>query len=320
MNPIHDMSAPELKPLLSILIPAYRYPEGVIRILSLLQPLPLEDCELIIFDDSPDDKVEAVVGGFIDSGMPATYRHNRPSLGTSANWNALLNEARGKYCWLLHHDEFPLSSKFVDHLMMVLRQNPDVDVLMLDSILIDPDRGRSRRHLPTWLRALVVNRFPQYLFRRNVIGPASALVIRRMLYPRFDLRLRWLIDVDLYVRLLKVAKRFRMCPELKIGSVLGRSDSITASLGSSISQIEREERAYLRGRHHSASLWLGPVPDAPKFDVLIRAFEMVCWTLFRVLTRIMAQCCISPVPHSLVLHALHAQSGSMRLPPVKAGK
>jgi hypothetical protein len=77
-----------------------------------------------------------------------------------------------------------------------------------------------------------------------------------------------------------------MCPELKIGSVLGRSDSITASLVSSISQIEREERAYLRGRNHSAGLWLGPVPNEPKFNVLIRAVETACWTLLRVLTRI----------------------------------
>ena len=309
-----------MTPLISILLPTYCYSEGVSRILSRLHPLPGEDCELIIYDDSPDEKVSVVVKGYIDSGMSVTYHHNRPSLGAAANWNSLLDKARGKYCLLLHHDEFPLSNQFVDNLIMVLRKNIDVDVLILDCILIDPYSGRCRRDLPTWLRALVVNRFPHYLYRRNVIGPTAVLVIKRLLYPRFDTRLRWLIDVDLYVRLLKVARRLRMCPELKIGSVLGRSDSITASFRSSISQIDCEERAYLRGLHQTAGLWLGQLPNEIKFDVLIRAFETASWALLRLLTRITAHCCISPVPHSLVREVLHVQSGSMNLPPVISTK
>ncbi len=251
--------------------------------------------------------------------MPVTYQHNRPSLGAGANWNLLLDTARGKYCLLLHHDEVPLSDQFVDNLILILRQNPDVDVLILDCILIESDSGRCRRHLPTWLRSLVVNRFPQYLLRRNVIGATSVLVVRRAMYPRFDTRLRWFIDADLYVRLLKVVKRLRICPELMIGSVMGRSDSITAGLGSSISQIAREERAYLRGLHQSAALWLGRVPNA-NVDVLVRAFETACWIFLRVLIRVTARCRKCPVPPSLVRQVLHAQAGSMNLPPVRSAK
>ena len=302
-----------MRPLLSILIPAYCYPEGVYRILSQLQPLPVGDIELIVFDDSPDHKVESVVKGFIESGMPVIYQHNLPSLGYADNWNALLDAARGEFCLLLHHDEFLLSEHFVKDLITALHQDSDEDVIMLDCVLIAPDSGRNRRHLPNWLRAFVVNRFPKYLFRRNVIGPTSVLVIRRSFYPRFDVRLRWLIDVDVYVRLLKLTKSLRLVPQIQIGSVLGRSDSITARLGSSISQIKHEEQAYLRGIYHNAGPWLGQAPNESVFDVLTRAFEATCWNLMRMFTRMASLFCPSPVPRSVVHKALHAQPRPCRI-------
>lgn len=302
------MNPPVEKLLLSILIPTYRYAEGVYRILARLSPLLLKDCELIIFDDSPDDEVEGeVMRWCATTGMQVTYQHHRPAYGAAANWNSLLDTARGEYCLLMHHDEFPLGDSFVRDLITALRQAPDTDVLMLDCVLVAPQSGRNRRHLPIWLRAFVVNRFPQYLFRRNVIGPTSALVIRRTLYPRFDVRLRWLIDVDVYVRLLKVAKHLRLCPQIQIGSILGRSDSITARLGSSIPQMAHEERASLRGIHPTASLWLGPLPDESSIYGLLRSAETVCWSLMRVFTRMAALFCPGPVPHSVVQQALHSQ-------------
>lgn len=300
----------ELKPLLSILVPAYCYGDGLVRILTRLRLLPMEDCELIVLDDSPDDGVEQeVVRWSSATGMQVAYQHNRPALGAAANWNALLDKARGKYCLLLHHDEFPLGHNFVMNLIQELRKDPDVDIFMLDCILIDPQNRRCRRHLPTWLRTFVVKRFPQYLFRRNVIGPVSTLVIRRMLYPRFDERLRWLIDVDVYVRLLKVTRRLRLCPQIQVGSILGRADSITAGLGSSIPQIAREERAYLKGVHHTTSLWFGPVCNEPILHSMLRACEAVCWNLMRGLTRIMAVFCVGPVPRSVVQRAMKTQPG-----------
>jgi len=297
-------------PLLSILLPAYRYREGVRRILSLLQPLPFADCELIVLDDSPDDEVEKEVMRWCSAtGMQVAYQRNRPALGAAANWNALLDKARGKYCLLLHHDEFPLGGRFVMNLIQELRKDPDVEVIMLDCVLIDPQNGRCRRHLPTWLRAFVINRFPQYLFRRNVIGPTSALVVRRSLYPRFDERLRWLIDVDAYVRLLKVAKSLRLCPQIQVGSILGQANSITACLGTSIPQIAREERAYLEGVHHTNSLWLGPVRHETILYSMLRACEAVCWNLMRGLTRITAMFCAGPVPRLVVQQAMKIPPG-----------
>lgn len=300
------------KPLLSILIPAYRYAEGVRRILTSLQPLPLEDCEVIVFDDSPDEEVMEVVLNWGVNGVK--YQHNQPALGAADNWNALVEAAHGRFCLLMHHDEFPLGDAFVSRLLHALREDPDVDVLLLDCVLVGSRPGQIRRHLPTWLRSFVVKHTPQYLFRRNVVGPTSALVVRRSLYPRFDARLRWLIDVDALVRLLAVAQRLRVCPQLQIGSLLGRTDSITAKLGPSLRQVRREEQAYLRGIHHSAGAWLGRSPNEPLLHVLLRACESVCWIGMRIFTRIAALLLPHPAPQSTVCQAL---SAGTTLPPAQ---
>jgi glycosyltransferase involved in cell wall biosynthesis len=298
------------KPLLSILVPAYRYVEGVYRILASLHPWPVDDCEVIIFDDSQDGEVEQAVAHWCTTtGVRVWYQHNRPAHGTAVNWNSLLDAARGEYCLLLHHDEFPLSRYFVGDLISALRTDPGIDVLMLDCVLVARQSGQNRRHLPTWVRAVVVNRFPQYLFRRNVIGPTAALVARRSLYPRFDVRLQWLIDVDMYVRLLRVAEHVRLCPEVKIGSILGRSDSITAHLGSSIPHMAQDERDYLQRLHPTAGFWLGPAPGESVMYGLLRTAEAVCWSFMRVVTCIAGLFFPNPVPRTVVQQALQARPG-----------
>ena len=299
------------EPVLSILLPTYKYRQGVHRILSLLHRQPLTDCELIIFDNSPDHEIKQEVAHWHSkAGMQVSYNYNDPMLSAAGNWNALLNQARGKYCLLMHHDEFPLSEHFITDIIRQLHKEPEVDVIMLDCILINPKNRRCRRHLPTWLRSFVVNRFPQYLFRRNVIGPTASLVIRRSLYPRFDERLQWLVDVDVYVRLLETTRRLRLCPKIQIGSILDRADSITKSLGSSIRQIEREEQAYLQGIHRTTSLWLGPVRNKTLLRRILRICEAACWYLMQVFTRIPSIFCVGPVPRSVVKKAIEIPSGS----------
>src|SRR6266446_10026845 len=98
---------PSRRPLLSILIPTYDYPEGVVRILRCLTPRLQDDVEIIISDDSPTSAVAESVAPFLDACDKIKYTHNARALGPCANWNALLERAAGEYCLLLHHDDIP---------------------------------------------------------------------------------------------------------------------------------------------------------------------------------------------------------------------
>lgn len=289
-------------PLLSILIPTYQYAGGVQRILAQLTLE--EDLEVIVFDDSLNDDVEIAVESWSRvTGHNVSYKRNRPALGAVNNWNALLDSARGDYCLLLHHDDFPISENFVNDIVTALRDHPDTDVAILDSILVAPKTGWNRRHVPIWIRDFVINHFPQYLYQRNVIGCTGALVVRRSLYPRYDARLMWLVDVDLYRRLFRMSRHVLICRSIEIGSLLGRPGSITAGLKGSIRKVEREERAYLLNSRSPGSFWLGSSP----IHQLLRGIETICWLGMRVLTRTAARLFPCPKSPSEMKRALRGQ-------------
>jgi glycosyltransferase involved in cell wall biosynthesis len=270
--------------LLSVLIPSYRYPEGVNRILQALKYPPPGQLEIIVFDDSPDESVRQTVAIHQKSGvLPIRYQQNHPPKGAARNWNALLDEASGEYCWLVHHDEFPLNESFIPLLLSQLKSNTETDVFLMDCWLTDGDGRLLRHHLPAWIRAWVLNKVPGYLFQRNVIGPTSCLVVRRKLYPRFNENLRWLVDVDLYVRLRHATNRWLHCNQLKMGSLQGHTQSITQALSGDLAQIEQSERDMLRPLYPSAARWLHPHSHS-----LSIACERTIWFMMRVVTRIWA--------------------------------
>lgn len=293
-------------PLISILIPSYQYIDGICR--NLIQLSIIDDFEVIIFDDSSNKEIENIVTAWKkESCITITYQHNTPALGAISNWNALLDKARGEYCLLMHHDEFPLSENFISNLITTLRNHPKTDIALLDCILINPKNAHNRRHLPTWLRTLVLTHFPKYLYRRNVIGPTATLVIRRSIFPKFDTRLHWLVDVDVYVQLFEKTKNVLVCPNLKIGSILGRADSITAFLGSSTVKIKQQELIYMRNKYFSGSIWLGSFNQETFINKLLSSFETICWYNLRAFTRLFSIAFPHQIPRNKVKIALNTK-------------
>ncbi|WP_206678092.1 glycosyltransferase family 2 protein [Martelella limonii] len=276
---------------LSILIPTYRYAAGLERILSVLAPLP-DDVEVLVFDDSPEPDLQAIIARFAKKMPRLSYRHNPThsgaSLGAGANWNALLEASSGEYVLLMHHDEVPLDRDFLDLLRERLSRPDASDAYMLDLMLVDEELRPIRRHTPRWMRRFVPGRTPTYLFRRNVIGPTGTMVIRRSVLPRFDPTLRWLIDVDFYVQLFQQNIDWMFEPDIRIGSVQRSEGSITASLSGRLGQIDAAERRMLAGRYPKARLWLGAPMGAP-----IRWMETLAWGVLRTGMRLMSRMNVS---------------------------
>ena len=205
------------RPLLSVLIPAFNYPHGVFRILRQLAGSAKEpgELEVIIADDSRDDSLRAPVSRMAaELGLQVHYTYNQPTRGAVGNWNHLLDISRGCYQWLVHHDEFPLTRQTVPRLLETLRAKDAPDAVLLDCVLFDPESGQAWSHVPNWLRRVVAFSRPGFLWYRNAFGPTAAMVVRRERYPRFDPALRWLVDVDLYTRVLTPDLKLVFLPEL----------------------------------------------------------------------------------------------------------
>jgi glycosyltransferase involved in cell wall biosynthesis len=259
-------------------VPAYEYSGGIELILNSFTNAPVNDVEIIICDDSSGDKISTLVNEFqkIHPNL-VEYHKNIPPLGAAKNWNSLLDKATGEYILLLHHDEYPSAPKFASDLIDFLKSKEKIDVVVLPCILCDQAGNKIRQHLPEVLQKKILQHFPSYLFRRNVIGPISCLVIRRTFFPYFDEALKWLIDVDLYWRMFSKKMKWVQCNSLKILSTQGRVDSITNKLSNQLSFLRRIELDYLSVKYSSKSLWLHPSSHKIIFFI-----ENVMWGFMRI--------------------------------------
>lgn len=232
------------QPLLSVLIPAYNYADGVMRIVVPLMKEGRTDLEILIHDDSSDDQVERAVQSF--PGL--CYVRNRPSRGAIDNWNGLLASARGHYILLVHHDDYPLSEQFASELIADLESYAWPDILLLSCATHNVVRDRMKMGVCNWIRLLVARRLPFYLFRRNVIGPPAAMVVRRDLFESFDGRLKWLVDVEAYYRLFVKGSRSIQCSRLVMVSSTGLPGAITTGIQDDKSSIASSELAYIAAK------------------------------------------------------------------------
>lgn len=268
---------------LSILIPTYSFLDGIRRICHSLEKNNISEeieVQVIIFDDSPNSDIEIFIKSWTPTGISVLYRRNIPALGPALNWNALIEEAKGEFCLLMHHDEFPVNDNFLMLTINELNKTPNIDVLLLDCVLFSQYPLSARRHLPGFLRLWIVIHAPDYLLRRNVIGPTSTIIVRKSLYPSFDSNLKWLIDVDLYYQIRQSTSKWRLTNNITIGSLVDRSDSITEIIRNDIKLINRNEKLYLSHKYTKSSIWL-----TTSFSYTLLA-ETFFWTSIRVIFRI----------------------------------
>lgn len=275
---------------LSILIPAYNFQVGVLNILNnLLVSERRDDLEIIISDDSSSPDLGVFVGDFARAhDISIRYVYNNPALGAVANWNFLIDSAVGEYVWIIHHDEWPGSKDVVANVLDILDRGIALDILVLDVFLCESFEAEScRRHVPTLLKKFVFSRFPCYLLRRNLVGPTAALVIRRKICPRFDVKLKWTVDVDFYIRLLMARPALYFDERNAIYSLLNRTDSITATIKTTVDDILKFEIGYMSNRIPiRCSFGLKLLQRGTPIYVLLSLIEGLAWTIFRIYYRL----------------------------------
>lgn len=281
-------SRPLPAPLLSVLVPTYNHAQGLRQIVaSMGSAAHDQSIELLVHDDSTDDQAAREIEAIVAACGRGIYRRNQPSKGAVGNWNGLLDAAQGDYCLLMHHDEHFETPKTLQDAMAVLHGAGDFDGVVFPCRVVTAGYPHGRRHMPVWLARWIVNTCPGYMLRRNPLGAPSTLLLRRKLYPRYDNRLRWLVDCELYVRAIAANHpRLAFLSDAGIISSAAGTMSITASLGPSISRIRDEEITMLQkeGLPPARGAWL--VSASPGAAVA-RAIETAGWMTFRSIQRML---------------------------------
>ena len=99
---------------LCILVPAYNYYNGMLRIYDSILDHP--DISLIISDDS-DDECAIKLRNLIENADDQRFSYHKGSkTGAADNWNSLVERVNAEFYVLMHHDETFSDFDFLDNL------------------------------------------------------------------------------------------------------------------------------------------------------------------------------------------------------------
>ncbi|HMR91045.1 MAG TPA: glycosyltransferase [Chitinophagaceae bacterium] len=192
----------DITPLISVCIPAYKNVPFLRRLLDSLRRQTFANFEIIITDDSPDDRILDFLAAY-SIEQPVSYYKNPAPLGTPANWNEAISRAKGTWIKLMHDDDWMASDRALDLFVQEVKQNPAASFIFcaFNNVFSPDGRVEKSGVSPRKLRRL--KKAPAELLAGNIIGPPSVTLCKKDIALLYDTRLKWLVDIEYYLRVLK---------------------------------------------------------------------------------------------------------------------
>jgi glycosyltransferase involved in cell wall biosynthesis len=207
--------------LITIILPTFNSTKIFDRLIFLEDPnfCILHRIEVIICDDSTNQDVFQRVNQIWHYQYLKHERTGNPV----DNWNFGLDRATCKYTWLLHHDEFiAKKSHFLQIVEELKHSKKDFFFLTLNKLYL----FGSIEFRPRLIRLLSL-KYPKILYFANQLGSPSIL-IHRTTSERYNQELKWLVDVDFFVRILETNTASLL--RIPIYSDMTMNESITQTI------------------------------------------------------------------------------------------
>jgi glycosyltransferase involved in cell wall biosynthesis len=240
-------------PTVSVCIPTYQGAAFVERTLASVRAQTMTDLEMVIGDDgSTDGTLERVRG--VQDGRIRVLPGRGPG-GAAANFNRVVEAARGRYVKLLCQDDV-LAPRCLERQVDALASSPASVVLAAGRRDIVDERDRVLVAARGWRGAagVVVGADVVRACVRsgtNLVGEPSAVLWRREALERaggFDPDRRYMVDLDLWCRLLDGGRELVYLPET-LCTFRVSAASWSARLASSQAREARELFRSLRDRY-----------------------------------------------------------------------
>jgi glycosyltransferase involved in cell wall biosynthesis len=192
---------------ISICIPAYKRVSFLKRLLDSIELQTYRQFEVVVTDDSPGNEVSDLCRSHTLSAV-IRYFKNEKKLGTPENWNESIRRAGGGWIKLMHDDDWFLDPKALKVFAVAVVQNPAGNFFFSEysNVFLDEGRNQRTKVLLTreWQRRLERN--PKTLLSSNRIGPPSVVLHKNIPGIFYDSALKWLVDIDFYIRFLQYSK------------------------------------------------------------------------------------------------------------------
>ena len=247
---------------LTILIPTYNFKFGINKILDCIESIEdnLRDyIEIIISDDSDEEIIQKNRNKILKKKFKNYfYTHNIDNHDAINNWNNLISKAKGDYIWLLHHDEYWQKEKnIIGYIFEVINsKNPSILILPITKLktkkIFNLNFKIIQKHI-TFERLMktYINN-PKLLIKLNIIGPPSALIYKKN-YFYYDRNLKYLVDVEFYIRLFNSYNPKKIILGKKyfdLISIQNNKNSITNFLKKGIISLKKQEENYIFNRYN----------------------------------------------------------------------
>lgn len=187
---------------ISICIPAYKRPENIRRLLESISEQMFSNYEVVITDDSPDESVKNILGEF--KHLPIRYFKNEKALGTPANWNFGISKAKGEWIKIMHDDDWFSNPNALFLFAEATKCGKKFIVSRYCNVF---SFEKKQPAFPkSWQKKIVHQ--PMVLLARNVLGPPSVTLIHTSVKEQYDELMKWRVDIDFYIRILKQEQNF----------------------------------------------------------------------------------------------------------------
>ncbi|WP_207494252.1 glycosyltransferase family 2 protein [Aridibaculum aurantiacum] len=213
------------KPYISICIPAYKRLEYLSQLLVSISQQTFKDFEVVITDDSADASVGEFLATF-ECAFSIIYIKNPVALGTPENWNEAIRHANGEWIKLMHDDDWFASNDSLERFVSLAKENPKATFLFSGSSFIRKGDKFGGVHISKW-QAGLLQKDPTNLYYENFIGPPSVMMHRNTKDVWYDKEMKWLVDIDFYMRYLQRYPQFAFTKE-KLINVGYSADQVTS--------------------------------------------------------------------------------------------
>lgn len=230
-------------PKVSICIPAYKQVEYLRKTLDSVIMQTYKDYEIIITDDSPDNSIESLLGQY-NWGDKLKYFRNKERKGSPENWNEAVRHASGEYIKILHHDDWFTYEDSLQEYVNLLDNNSSSDFGFSATIAHRAIDNTSYIHSSSQQQRDLLTVDPNILFLGNFIGAPSTTIYRKKVTHLFDHNLKWVVDIDFYINVLRDNKCFAYSSKPLVTTLVYSPSSVT-KICSNNKNVEIFEYVYL---------------------------------------------------------------------------
>ena len=221
-----------MTPRLSVCIPAYNNSPYIKDTIEAVLKQDVEDFELVIVDDCSKDDTVNIIESINDPRIRLI--RNEKNLGMTGNWNKCISSAEGEYIKLICADDILYEGSLRKELQ-ALKDNPEVNLVMSDTLLIDMDGKKvgsfKRWHVKGAMDGKKLAKIS--LLFNNFFGAPCNNMFRKeaaLKVGGFDKRFNYILDFDFWVSLACLGKvyiiheplnGFRIRSDSNTGDVMG---------------------------------------------------------------------------------------------------